>query len=76
MTIQHVILCFVTNSWYYLLFNPIMLALDIMYIQVKVKLEMTHVNTQEFITSYPSRKKPDHSDQYTSEITNRYIHIF
>jgi hypothetical protein len=40
------------------------------------KWEITHVNIQEFITSYPPRKEPDQSDQYTSEITNTYIHIF
>jgi hypothetical protein len=41
-----------------------------------IKLEITHVHTQEFITSHPPRKEPDQSDQYTGEITNRYIHIF
>jgi hypothetical protein len=40
-----------------------------------IKWEITHVNIQEFITSYPPRKKPDHNDQYTSEITNIYIYF-
>jgi hypothetical protein len=41
-----------------------------------IKWETTHVNIQEFVATYPPGREPDHSDQYTSEITNRYIHIF
>jgi hypothetical protein len=40
-----------------------------------IKWEITHVNIQEFITSYPPKKEPDQSNHYTSEITNSYIHI-
>jgi hypothetical protein len=36
----------------------------------RIKWEITHVNIQEFITSYPPRKEPDQSDRYTSEIAN------
>jgi hypothetical protein len=41
-----------------------------------IEWEIMHVNVQEFITSYPLRKEPDQSDQYTSKIPSRYIHIF
>jgi hypothetical protein len=41
-----------------------------------IKREVTLVNIQKFITSYPPRKEPDQSDQYTREITNIYIYIY
>jgi hypothetical protein len=41
-----------------------------------IKWEITHVNIEEFIITYPPRTEPDKSYQYTSEITNRYIHIY
>jgi hypothetical protein len=45
-----------------------------------IKWEMTHVNIQEFIISYPPRKEPHQSDQYTKEIyiyfnLNLYINL-
>jgi hypothetical protein len=41
-----------------------------------IKWEIRHVNTKEFITSYAPRKEPDQTDQYSSEIIKRHIHIF
>jgi hypothetical protein len=38
-----------------------------------IKRGITHVNIQEFTTSYTPRTEPDQSDQYTSET---YIHVY
>jgi hypothetical protein len=41
-----------------------------------ISYDITHVNVQESITSHPPMKEPDLSDQYTSEINNKYINVF
>jgi hypothetical protein len=40
-----------------------------------IKWDTTHVNIQEFITTFTPRNEIDQSDQYTNETTNIYIYL-